>query len=48
LVFDGEPNNFGRFDGPASGFTRRRYDKIGEGPPFDFRGALQQRVNVVR
>ena len=48
LVFNGEPNNLGGFDGPAGGFTRRRHDKIGEGAPFDFGGTLQQRVNVVR
>jgi hypothetical protein len=48
LVLNGQPNDLGFFDGPASGFTRRRYDKIGEGAPFDFRSALQQSVNVVR
>ena len=48
LILNGEPDNFGCFDGPASGFTCRRHDKIGEGAPFDFRSTLQQRVNVVR
>jgi hypothetical protein len=36
LVLDGEPDNLGSFDGPASRFTRCRHDKIREGAPFDF------------
>jgi len=41
LVLDGEPDNLGLFDGPASGRTRGRDDKVRKGTPFDFRGALQ-------
>ena len=48
LVLDGESDNLRLFDGAASGFTRRRHDKIREGAPFDFRSTLQQRVNIVR
>src|ERR1700678_893538 len=48
LVLDGEPDDFGSFDGPVRGFTRRRDDKICEGAPFDFGSTLQQCVNVVR
>jgi hypothetical protein len=48
LVLDGEPDNLGSFDSSASGFTRRRNDKIRESAPFDFSSTLQQRMNIVR
>jgi len=48
LVLDGQPDNLSLFDGPASSFTRRRHDRIGQRAPFDLRSALQQCMNIVR
>jgi hypothetical protein len=48
LVRCGEPDDLIRFDGPVSGFTRCRYDKIREGAPFNLRSTFKQRVNFIR
>ena len=46
LVLNREPDDFGLLNSPARCFTRRGHYKIRERAPFDFRGALQQSVEI--